>query len=119
MLKATRFADPRVGTLIRLIAATGMRRGEACALRWYDIDEQAGLVRVDEGVVGVNAPAAARAPKTTASVRRVAVDDITMDQLAALRRVQEKVASESEVPLRSDAFVSSFEAGGGHRTPTQ
>jgi integrase len=56
LLKAARFADERVAALIRLIAATGMRRGEACALRWDDLDRKAGLVRVDEGVIGVNAP---------------------------------------------------------------
>jgi integrase len=111
LLKAARFADPRVGALIRLIAATGMRRGEACAIRWDDIDVRDGLVRVDEGVVGVNAPAAARTPKTTASVRMVAVDEVTLDQLANLRLVQEKVALESDVPLRPDGFVFSFEAG--------
>lgn len=38
-------ADPRLGPMLEVMAATGLRRGEACALRWDDVDaEQAHLV---------------------------------------------------------------------------
>ena len=52
--------DIRVAVLIRLVAATGMRRGEACALRWNDIDTKAGTVMIDEGVVSTEDGAEAR-----------------------------------------------------------
>lgn len=91
VLKAARYADESAAALIRLIAATGMRRGEACALRWDDIDINVGLVRVDEGVIGVNGPAGARTPKTRVSVRRVAVDEATLDQLETLRRTRRRL----------------------------
>jgi integrase len=50
LLEAAKGADPRVATPIRLVAATGMRRGEACALRWDDVDFEARTIRLDEGV---------------------------------------------------------------------
>ncbi|MHB8506090.1 MAG: tyrosine-type recombinase/integrase, partial [Acidimicrobiales bacterium] len=43
--------DPRVSTFVRLVAATGMRRGEACALRWDDVGWQGSAVRIDEALV--------------------------------------------------------------------
>lgn len=60
LLDAAKHADPRVGTLIRLVAATGVRRGEACAVRWDDIDFAAGTVLIDEGVVSARGTAVAR-----------------------------------------------------------
>jgi integrase len=115
ILEAARYFDPRVAVLIRLVAATGMRRGEACALRWADIDEQAGSVTIDEGIVSTAAGAVARSPKTRSSTRRVAVDDVTLAQLAELRRHQDEVSRSCELELEPDSFVFSYDAGG--RTP--
>jgi integrase len=115
ILEAARYFDRRVAVLIRLVAATGMRRGEACALRWADIDEQAGSVTIDEGIVSTAAGAVARSPKTRSSRRRVAVDDITLAQLAELHRHQEEVSRSCEIELEAESFVFSYDAGG--RTP--
>jgi len=115
ILEAARFADPRLGALIRLVAATGMRRGEACALRWADIDEQAGTVTIDEGVVTTAAGSVARSPKTRSSTRVVAVDDVTLAQLAELRSRQEEIARRCELPFTPAGFAFSFDPDG--RTP--
>ncbi|MGH9063685.1 MAG: tyrosine-type recombinase/integrase [Acidimicrobiales bacterium] len=112
LLDTARFADPRVAALIRVVAATGMRRGEACALRWDDLDPEGGTIRVDEGVVSVDGTAAAREPKTRASVRLVAVDQDTLAMLTGLHHAQEKLATACELELMSAAFVFSFEPGG-------
>lgn len=112
LLRAARAVDPRVGVLVRLVAATGMRRGEACALRWDDIDAAGGLVRIDEGVIGVNGAATTRSTKTFASVRRVAVDMATLAALASLRTSQEQLTAACGLELAPAAFVFSFEPGG-------
>jgi hypothetical protein len=70
--------------------SSGMRRGEACARRWADIDGRGGTVLVDESVIA--APwggRAIKAPKTRASIRRVALDADTVEALGALRRMNE------------------------------
>ncbi|MGH9129507.1 MAG: tyrosine-type recombinase/integrase [Acidimicrobiales bacterium] len=112
LLRAARAVDQRVAGLVRLVAATGMRRGEACALRWDDIESAGGLVRIDEGVIGVNGAAAARSTKTFAGVRRVAVDRDTVAGLATLRKSQEELAAACGLALSARAFVFSFEPGG-------
>ncbi len=112
ILKAARSAEPRVAVLIRLVAATGMRRGEACATRWDDIDEKAGTVMIDEGVVSTAAGALARPPKTRSSTRRVALDEATLAEIIDLHHQQELLAHTCGLPLSSESFVFSFEPGG-------
>ena len=104
--------DPRVSAFVRTLAATGMRRGEACALRWDDIDWERSVIRVDEAVVTFTGGVKVRGPKTRASVRAVAVDVST---LCALRRLQDhqiEVAGVAEVQVGTDSFVFSYEPGG-------
>lgn len=46
----------RLSALFETIAATGLRRGEACGLRWDDVDLVAGEVTVRQQVVEVSGP---------------------------------------------------------------
>ena len=104
--------DPRVSAFVRLVAATGMRRGEACALRWDDVGWDGSAIRIDEALVTFTGGVTVRGPKTRASVRGVAVDAATIDQLRRLQdhQVELAVASGAEVP--GDSFVFSYEPGG-------
>ena len=112
LLAAARKDDVRVAVFFRLLAATGMRRGEACALRWSDIDFEAGTVRVDEAVVAGRGGAVVRSPKTRASVRTLAVDSGTLTEIEALRDEQTQLATACGVSIGPNAFVFSFEPGG-------
>jgi integrase len=52
----------RLAALFELIAATGLRRGEACGLRWSDVDLERGVLVVRQQLVQVSVPDE-RAPK--------------------------------------------------------
>ena len=112
LLAAAEGGDRRISAFLRLLATTGLRRGEACALRWSDIDMGQGLITVDESVVGAKGGVLVKAPKTRASVRRVACDAQTMATLRALREEQEQLATACGLPADEDSFVFSFEPGG-------
>jgi integrase len=112
LLSASQTFDPRIGCILRLIVATGMRRGEACAIRWSDCDLILGTIRIDESIVGANGSAFAKGPKTRASIRSVAIDEESRKELVGLRQVQESLAENAGVVLGPDAFVFSFEPGG-------
>lgn len=112
LIAAAEAEDLRVGVFVRLLAATGMRRGEACALRWTDLDACSATIRVDEAVVAARGGAVVRGPKTRASVRTVALDPGTLDRLLRLRVEQERLAVAGGVTLDADAFIFSFEPGG-------
>ncbi len=44
-------AGHRLGTMLELVALTGLRRGEACGLRWDDVDLARGVLVVRQQVV--------------------------------------------------------------------
>lgn len=104
--------DSRFSVCLRVIAATGARRGEACALRWSDIDSKDGTLTIDESVVASPGGAEVKSPKTRASIRVVAVDDGTLQMLDRLQREQQRLASDSGTTLASTSFVFSSEPGG-------
>lgn len=112
LIAAAEAEDIRSGVFIRLLVATGMRRGEACALRWSDIDFVAGVLTIDESVTGPRGGAIVKAPKTRASVRTVACDARTLAALQVLQAEQESLARACGASLEPQSFVFSFEPGG-------
>jgi integrase len=67
---------------LRVVAALGLRKGEALGLRWEDFDKAAGVLQVRRQwlVSGVYGP-----PKTKAGTRRIALPASLRDELIALR----------------------------------
>ena len=45
--------DSKVGPLVTLLATTGLRIGEALALRWRDVDLRTGTVKVNRTLVEI------------------------------------------------------------------
>ena len=112
LLRASERLDPRYRVGIYVVAATGMRRGEVCGLRWRDVDFESSALVIDESVITADGGAEVKSPKTRASVRRLAIDAGTLQLLSQLRAEQEALAVISEVPLTDSGFVLSVEPGG-------
>lgn len=104
--------DPRFACFLRVLAATGMRRGEACAMRWSDLNFDLGAVRVDESVISARGGAVVKGPKTRASIRRLALDAVTADMLRDLRAAQDGLAASCRLAVAEEGFVFSFTPGG-------
>ena len=112
LLRACANKDPRVAAFIRVVTATGVRRGEACALRWSDVDFENRTVTIDESIVAVCGGAIVKGPRTRASIRRLSIDSGTAEVLAGLRETQRELAEMCETELEDESFVFSFEPGG-------
>ena len=112
ILAAAESLDSRYRTALVVVAATGMRRGEACALRWSNIDVSEATISIDEAGIAAPEGAASKVPKTRASVRRVAIDAGTLERLEELRVAQAELARIAEVPLDETGFIFSTEPGG-------
>ena len=112
LLAQARMENLPFAIFIRLVAATGMRRGEACALRWTDVDFSRATIRVDKSVVAASGGATVKMPKTRASIRTVAVDKGTIEELRALREEQARLAADCGVVLAEHTFVFASEPGG-------
>lgn len=120
-LAAARSYDQRVSAFIRVVAATGARRGEVCALRWSDVDWDWTSVRIDEAIVATDGGVMVKAPKNRSSVRAVALDASTLDELDRLAeqatwRNGNSQPRPSVMPLdayrRGDRFLIHFDLPG-------
>lgn len=102
--------DPEWALLLWLTMITGWRRGEACALRWTDVD-------LDAAVVTIERSHWKRVEKSTKTHQRrhVAIDDYTVGML---REHHVRCTTDCEalgVPLAADAFV--FSLAPDHNVP--
>jgi integrase len=81
-------AADRLGAAYHLVAATGLRRGELCGLRWADVDLDGGALVIRRQHVEVGREIVVGAPKTKAGARTVAVDSSTIAMLKAHKATQ-------------------------------
>lgn len=81
-------AGTQVGVVAAVALGTGLRRGELMALRWQDVDMEAGEIDVNGAIEEVGGHAERKAPKTRRSRRKVpfgpAVADVLRRQRALL-----------------------------------
>lgn len=104
--------DVRYAIGLRIVAATGMRRGEACGLRWSDVDFDRSTLSINQSAIPAAGGAAIKSPKTRASIRQVAIDPGTLESLRSLRETQEELARFAGVELPPGSFVLSVVPGG-------
>jgi integrase len=87
-LEATK--SDRLAAAWRLLAATGLRRGEILGLRWSEVDLDTATVRIEATRVMVNYTVATNRPKTEKGRRTIALDPTTVASLRAWRATQAK-----------------------------
>ncbi len=86
-----------------LVASTGMRRGEACALKWGDVDLDAREVRIERVAIDVDhiGKLIKDYPKTRGSIRTIKVDPIVArilgEQRDRLEQARAGVATKTRV----------------------
>ena len=110
--KAEESGDIRVATIIKVMAATGMRRGEAAALRWSDVLFSQSRVVIDEAAITAMGSIVIKSPKTKASRRVVVLDQWTLGSLRHLRAEQETLAQSMGFSLFDEGFVFSYSPDG-------
>ncbi|MGH3615878.1 MAG: tyrosine-type recombinase/integrase [Pseudonocardia sp.] len=100
------WADAEWALLLWLAMVTGARRGELCALRWYDVDQAAGVLWVRRSIWQRGKRTGEKDTKDHQK-RRIALDVDTLALLVEHReRCEERIAV-ADVELRDDAFLFS------------
>jgi len=101
--------DPEFGVFLRLAAATGMRRGELCGLRWGDVDLDAGVLTIARAAIETGEIKETK----TRRVRRNSLDPSTLSSLRAHRARLKARAEEAMVAYAGEAaFLFSPEPSG-------
>lgn len=80
MRRAMVAEDPAMATLIRVALATGARRGELGALRWSDVDLEAGRVTIGRALTAVAGTTSVKGTKR-GNTKRLAIDAGTTEML--------------------------------------
>ena len=111
LLKAADEQSPEFGALLRVLAATGARRGEACGLRWSDIDCTAGTLSIHRSVAAVAGGIVIKDTKTHAA-RRIAIDSETLAALARQRVRMEERARMCRLAFNEDGYACTSEGDG-------
>jgi integrase len=104
LLDAAYETDPAYGTYLWVTSATGCRRGEACALRWSDIDLDRGELSIRRAVTQVGRELREADTKTHQS-RRVALDKATVALLRQHRLREREQALALGVRLADDDLL--------------
>jgi integrase len=106
LLAAAEQQDPDGAALLRMLMATGARRGEVCGLRWPDVDMAAGTALIRRSVASVAGGTVVKDTKTHAA-RRIALDPETLAALQRRRERAEALARACRCELDPAAFVFS------------
>ena len=114
--RAAASKNPENAIVFRIVAATGCRRGEVCALKWLDVDldGESPRVVIRRAVLDLEAQRTVEDTKTHA-LRWVRIDDDTANMLRKQRATAVELGQASGVPLAPDDFV--FPRSPGSKEP--
>lgn len=99
---------PEYARAMFVSATTGLRRGELCALkRKRDVDWDGSALTVAWNVIHPNGQVLTEAPTKNRRIRRVALDEFTLDLLRTQVEVMEKRAASAGVELLEDCYIFS------------
>ena len=99
--------DPTIAALLFVGALTGARRGELCALRWSDLDWNAGVLTIARSVYELRGGIWGEKATKRHQVRRLSLDEVGLEVLRRHRHEVERLATDLELEVRPDAFMFS------------
>ena len=77
--------------LVHLMSYTGLRQGEALALKWYDIDFENKKITVNKTAARIKEKQILQTPKTKNSKRVISIDPATLSILRSWKKDQIKI----------------------------
>lgn len=93
--------------VFRVLAFTGMRKGELAALKWSDVDFNNGTITIDKTVaIDSNGGLHIQAPKTRKSIRTISVDNTTLNALETWKNeLRKELFKQGKNIDKGDGFI--------------
>lgn len=88
--------------LVHLLSYTGLREGEALALKWSDIDLENKRISIAKTVARIHGKQIIQSPKTKTSIRTVLIDNMTLSILKKWKKDQIKIYFKNGKHFESD-----------------
>lgn len=91
----------------RVMAFTGMRKGELAALKWSDVDFENGTISINKTVAFNNAGKFhIQTPKTRKSIRTISIDDTTLNALRTWKNeLRKELFKQGKNIDKGDGFI--------------
>lgn len=94
------------GMFMYFLMYSGLRRGEAAALTWGDIDFKNKLINVNKSVTWDNNKPVLKTPKTEAGIRKVVLLDCLAEKLKPLRRKKNDLVFHYQDKLYHNSYLT-------------
>jgi integrase len=108
MIDAGEKIEPTLAALLLVAALTGARRGELCALRWTDLDEDAVTLTIARSVYETHSePSWAEKSTKSRQIRRIGLDDVTLATLRRVRQARDELAASLDLEVQPAGFIFS------------
>ena len=101
----------RLAPLWRVLAMTGVRRGEACGLRWEDVDLENARLSVRRALIPHGAGVIVSEPKTAKGRRQIALDAVTVEAFKGQAAQQLADRDNAEVAWEETGYVFTMDDG--------
>ena len=97
----------------RVMAFTGMRKGELAALKWSDVDFENGTISINKTVAFNNAGKFhIQTPKTRKSIRTISIDDTTLNALKTWKNeLRKELFKQGQNIDKGDGFIFHTQKG--------
>lgn len=97
----------------RVMAFTGMRKGELAALKWSDVDFENGTISINKTVAFNNAGKFhIQTPKTRKSIRTISIDDTTLNALKMWKNeLRKELFKQGQNIDKGDGFIFHTQKG--------
>ncbi|RHW51286.1 site-specific integrase [Bombilactobacillus bombi] len=104
---AKKYMPTEVYTFFRLLAYTGLRRGEILVLTWNDIDLINKTLKVNKTLAyGVGNKRIIQTPKSQQSNRTIVLDNVTIEILKKWQKIQKAMLQVKEISANQVVFQS-------------
>jgi len=101
----------RLYALFHLLVLTGLRRGEACGLRWTDLDSDSATLAVSRQVQRRGGRLVESSPKSNAGIRTIALDHTTLTALRQHRHRQDQERQAAGSAWREGGWIFTYADG--------
>ena len=103
--------DDRLAPLWRVLAMTGVRRGEVCGLRWDDVDLEKARLSVRRALIPHEDGVIISEPKTAKGRRQIALDAVTVEAFKTQAAQQLADRDNAEVAWHETGYVFTRDDG--------
>lgn len=110
-LNYAKLADFRLYAIVNTALKTGCRRGELLALKWSDLDEQSGYIKIERSLIYDKEGYRFSTPKTSSSIRFIKIGKNFLKEMKEWKSYQNKMKMALRTTYKDEDYIFSTQTG--------